>query len=165
MNPLDRRTLFRIAAPAVALPMLATPLQAKEVRLVTREEIMDAFRFYDHMELSAEDLNLRYHLLIDMLFETNPEHLRETLQVLRDNRRGRSVLVDACSGQTAPFDPSMYDEMGHLIQRELAPLQARLADASKLDVVDAVQHALPHMPPPRWHRRIARFVRKLAIGV
>lgn len=113
MTDMDRRHLLRVVAPAVALPMVATmPAGAKEMRLVTQDEIMEAFRFYDGMQLVADDLNLRYQILIDMLFETNPESLRTKLQLLRDNRAKRDVIINANTGQTAPYDPSMYDDKG-----------------------------------------------------
>jgi hypothetical protein len=150
----NRRDFFRVAAPAVALPMLSAPLQAKEVRLVTRDEIMDAFKFYDRMELRAEDLNLRYQILIDMLFETNPETLRARLQQLVDSRKGRMVLVDADTAQVAPYDPSMYDAatgelvaMGQQhIDQEVAPLAQRLQQATG-----------PHiaLPKPKLRYRLA----------
>jgi hypothetical protein len=154
----NRRDFFRIAAPAVALPMLASPLQAKEVRLVTREEIMEAYRFFDRMELHAEDLNLRYQILIDMLFETNPENLRAKLQQLRDNRSKRSVLVDADSGQTAPYHPDMYDELGRLQERVV---QFRDDPDKPVSHWDSTQL----LPKPRLRSRIAGFVRKQLIGV
>jgi len=128
----------------VALPVVAaTPALAKEVRLVTRDEIMAAFRFYDNMELNAEDLNLRYQILVDMLFETNPDHLRARLQQLVDARNGKMVLVDRDTGQVAPYDPSMYDELGNLkqmvdhgqraIDEHLAPLTQQLDEATRID--------------------------------
>jgi hypothetical protein len=110
MRALDRRTLLRIAAPAVALPMVAAATPAEQARQVTREEINEAFKFIDFMELRAEDLNLRYQILIDMLFETNPENLRSKLQQLADNRKDRLVLVDVNTGQTAPYQPDMQVE-------------------------------------------------------
>jgi hypothetical protein len=124
---MDRRHLLRIAAPAVALPMAASlPAAAKEQRLVTRDEIMEAFRFFDAMELQAEDLNLRYQILVDMLFETNPENLRAKLQQLVDNRKERMVLVDRDTGQVAPFDPSMYDELGQVNTQQEQVATAKL---------------------------------------
>jgi len=96
------------------MPMVATAAPAKEMRLVTREEINEAFKFFDMMELQAADLNLRYQILIDMLFETNPENLRAKLQQLIDNRKDRSVLIDPDSVQTALYHPDMYDEQGQL---------------------------------------------------
>jgi hypothetical protein len=159
MMNMDRRHLLRMAAPAVALPMVAMPLQAKEVRLVTREEIMAAFRFYDFMELQASDLNLRYQILIEMLFETNPETLRARLQELHDSRKDRSVLVDPFSGQTVPFDPSMYDETtGELIamskrrvDKTLAPVQKQLEHVS----VPAFGSVLPK---PKLRYRMAAWL-------
>lgn len=136
---LDRRKLLRIAAPAVALPMVATATEAKEQRLVTREEIMQAFRFYDYMELRADDLNLRYQILIDMLFETNPENLRAKLKQLVDGRKSGTMMVDPETGQVAPYDPSLYDDVGNRIadlghekvDQALAPKLQQLADASR----------------------------------
>ena len=160
MSALDRRTLLRVVAPAVAMPMLAGGAAAREARLVSRDEIMEAYRFFDHMELAAEDLNLRYQILIDLLFETNPDNLRSKLQQLRDNRSKRSVLVDADTGQIAPYDPSMYDADGNLLSD--SPGQERVVQFRD---VDASPQALPPLPPPRWHKRVARFVRRQVIGI
>jgi hypothetical protein len=138
---MDRRHLLRIAAPAVALPLAASMPQAKEMRLVTRDEIMGAFRFYDGMELMAEDLNLRYQILIDMLFETNPEALRARLAQLIDNRSKRSVVVDANTGQVAPYDPSMYDELGHRAE-QVEKLGRERVDAAMAPVQEQLQQVL-----------------------
>lgn len=150
-----RRDFFRTAAPAVALPMVAAMPQGKEAHLVTQDEIMSAFRLYDRMELAAEDLNLRYQLIIEMLFETNPERLREKLQVLRDKRRERSVLVDVNTGQTVPFDESMYNELG----------QVKMPVPRELPTVTG-----PHIPAVRSRKnklrsRLAKALRKKVIGV
>ncbi len=121
MSKLDRRTLLRVVAPAVAMPMVAGGAVAREMRLVSREEIHEAFKFIDFMELRAEDLNLRYQILIDMLFETNPENLRSKLQQLVDNRKDRLMLVDVNTGQTAPYQPDMHNEQGQQIVEPAAP--------------------------------------------
>ncbi len=153
MSALGRRELLRMAAPAVALPMVAAiPAGAEEVRLVTRDEIMEAFRFYDGMELQAGDLNLRYQILIDMLFETNPEALRIKLQQLVDNRKDRLMLVDPDTAQTAPFDPSMYDAIGNLnVQRE-QELRQEVA-------TDFVQARIAHFAPKsKLRTRVAAWL-------
>lgn len=160
-----RRNFLRIVAPAVAMPMVATAAQAKEVRLVSQDEIMEAFRLYDHMELAAEDLNLRYQLLIEMLFETNPEKLREKLQVLRDNRKKRDVLVDVNTGQTAPFDPAMYNELGQLkapVPRELPPRQVVVPDGHDPKLYGVT---VPHSVKNKWRRRLVKALRKQVLGV
>jgi hypothetical protein len=149
MTAMDRRHLLRIAAPAVALPVVATlPAQAKEQRLVTRAEIANAFRFFDGMELRAEDLNLRYQILIDMLFETNPETLRARLAQLVANRSQRSVLVDASTGQTAPYDPSMYEEQERLVQ-------VRDDGDQSVSHWDSLQNMLPK---PKLRTRLAAWL-------
>jgi hypothetical protein len=153
---MDRRHLLRIAGPAIALPVAASlPVEAKETRLVTREEIMQAFRFYDGMELQAEDLNLRYQVLIDMLFETNPENLRAKLQQLIDNRKDRCVLVDGYTAETAPYHPDMYDELGHRKRVEVA--QQQLKESVTGPHIKAKAASIK--------RRIARAMRKRVIGV
>ena len=113
MADLGRRALLRMAGPAIALPMVAnvTPAQAKEQRLVTREEIMQAFEFLDGMELRAEDLNQRYQIMIDMLFETNPAALRARLQQLIDLRKDRMVF-DA--GEKPSLRPLHVRRVGQL---------------------------------------------------
>jgi hypothetical protein len=148
MAAMDRRHLLRIAAPAVALPMVATGAQAKEMRLVTRDEIMEAFRFFDAMELRAGDLNLRYQILIDMLFETNPETLRAKLQQLIDNRKDHLVLVDASTGQTAPFDPDMYVELGRK-NAQMEQLGRERIDAALAPVQEQLQQVLDTPPGER----------------
>jgi hypothetical protein len=153
---MDRRHLLRIAAPAVALPMVASlPTQAKEQRLVTRDEIMQAFRFYDGMEMCAEDLNLRYQILIDMLFETNPETLRDKLQLLVANRSKRLVIVDANTGQAAPFDPSMYDELG----RKMAAVEgSHRVDISAIQARLQEQLQSVPLPKPKLRYRVAAWL-------
>jgi hypothetical protein len=166
MTALGRRELLRMAAPAVALPMVASlPAEAKEMRLVTRDEIMEAFRFFDSMELVAEDLNLRYQILIDMLFETNPDTLRAKLQQLIDNRKDRLVLVDANTGQTAPFDPDMYDELGRK-NAQMEQLGRERIDAALAPVQEQLQQSVtgPKIKE-KLKRRIARAVRKRVVGV
>ncbi len=156
MNPLDRRTLFRIVAPAVAMPMVATVSQAKEVRLVTREEIIEAFKFFDMMELQAEDLNLRYQILIDMLFETNPDNLRAKLQQLVDNRSQRSVLIDPDSVQTALYQPDMFDEQGQLkgtVQERI--VQFRDDPDKSVSHWDSAQQLLPK---PKLRTRVVAWL-------
>ena len=169
MAALGRRELLRMAGPAIALPVVAnvTVAQAKEQRLVTREEIMEAFRFFDRMELQATDLNLRYQILIDMLFETNPDTLRAKLQQLIDNRKDRMVLVDPDSGQFAPFDPSMYERLTKAnadmeqIGRErvdaaLAPAREQLKQAS--DPVFGGWAGSGLLPKPKLRTRIAAWL-------
>lgn len=159
----SRRDFFRTAAPAVALPMLAAiPVDAKDLRLVTRDEIMDAFRFFDRMELRAEDLNLRYQLLIDMLFETNPANLRDKLQALKDLRKDRPVLVDPYTAQTVPFDPAMYDDMGRLkVEVRQEPVETFSTEGWGTAEPDYRQW----LPKPKLRTRIARFVRRQVIGI
>jgi hypothetical protein len=145
--------------------MVATVAEAKETRLVTREEIMDAFRFFDGMEIRADHFNLRYQILIDMLFETNPESLRAKLQQLVDLRKGSLVLVDANSGQVAPFDPDMYDELGHK-NAQMEQLGRERIDAALAPVQEQLQQSVtgPKIKE-KLKRRIARAVRKRVIGV
>ncbi len=153
MTALGRRELLRMAAPAIALPMVATATvaEAKEQRLVTREEIMEAFRFFDDMELQADDLNLRYQLLIDMLFETNPAHLRDKLQQLIDKRKDRLVIVDVSTGETAPYHPDMFDETGRVQERIV---QFRDDGDKSVSHWDSV-HLLPK---PKLRTRIAAWL-------
>jgi hypothetical protein len=164
MTALGRRELLRMAAPAVALPMVAAaPALTKEMRLVTRDEIMEAFRFFDNMELRAEDLNLRYQILIDMLFETNPETLRAKLNALIEGRRDHMVLVDADTGQVAPYDPSMYEQLAKTnaeierigrerVEQQLAPVQEKLQAATFKPLADVV------LPKPKLRYRLAAWL-------
>ena len=149
MADLGRRQLLRMAGPAIALPMVAnvTAAQAKEQRLVTREEIMQAFRFFDGMELQATDLNLRYQIMIDMLFETNPAALRARLQQLIDLRTGRMVF-DACTGETYPYDPGMYDELGN---------RNAVQERADVDAAKRLVDLFPR-PKPKLRTRIARWL-------
>jgi hypothetical protein len=64
------------------------------------------------------------------------------------------VLIDPNTGQTATYHPDLYDAEGQL--------RATALDAAKLE---ATPHALPHLPRPRWHQRVARFVRRQVIGI
>jgi hypothetical protein len=102
------------------------------------------------MELAAEDLNLRYQILIDMLFETNPETLRDKLQQLVANRSKRMVLVDPDTGQAAPFDPSMYDELG----RQMAAVEgSHRVDISAIEARLQEQVTGPHITKARLKLR------------
>ena len=152
MAALGRRELLRMAGPAIALPVVAnvTVAQAKEQRLVTREEIMQAFRFFDGMELQATDLNLRYQIMIDMLFETNPAALRARLQQLIDLRKDRMVW-NASTGEPYPYDPGMYDELGNrnAVQEQVA--------RANVDAAKRLVDLFPR-PKPKLRTRIAGWL-------
>ena len=156
----DRRYLLRMAAPAVALPMAASvPALAKEVRLVTRDEIMAAFRFYDMMELRASDLNRRYQILIDMLFETNPENLRAQLQELVDARKDHMVLVDVSSGISAPYDPDMYDHAtGEMLELGQRNVDQQLVAAQEQLRRNTAPIARGWLPKPKLRTRVAAWL-------
>jgi hypothetical protein len=71
--------------PAVAFPLVTETVTRD--RQVSAEELREAFRFNDGQRLTAEDINLRFGLLIDMLFEPNPARLRYTMHRLVEMRK------------------------------------------------------------------------------
>ncbi len=83
--------------------MVSVPALAQEQRLVSRDEIIDAFKMHDGSLIRAEDFNLRFQVLIDMLFETNPVTLRARLEQLHELKNTNEYLIDA--GQVVIGNP------------------------------------------------------------
>lgn len=74
-----RRNFLRAIAPAAALPLVPASALARP-DLVRRQEIEEALAFCDGQRLSAEALNRRFLLLLDLIFEIDPDKLRMAVE-------------------------------------------------------------------------------------
>lgn len=92
---MDRRTLLqRIVMPAVALPLMdPAALAAGLSSPVSASELKAGFLFREGQLITAEDINLRFNTIIDMLFESDPDKLRESLTRLSEIRRTATYFI------------------------------------------------------------------------
>lgn len=99
----NRRDMFRMAGPALALtavPMAAVAANPFIGKLVTREEILRALKTVSHQLLTGRGMQLRQEIMIDLIFEHDPEALRAKLEELREDNRysieyGKDFMSDA----------------------------------------------------------------------
>lgn len=96
----NRRDIFRMAGPALALTAVPMAAAVANMNLVTREEILRALRTVDYQLLTSKGMRLRQEIMIDLIFEHDPNALRGKLEELRaDNRYsiedGKHLMSDA----------------------------------------------------------------------
>ena len=84
---INRRSMLRLAGPALALPVVGKSVAADNSVLVSKKEIVDAFKFSSGI-VRAESFNRRFELLINLFFESDPQKIRGLLNSLQEFEAG-----------------------------------------------------------------------------